>query len=263
MTETKLVAKQASPMESFRSSITNMQDQIKMALPTHIPVERFTRTLFTAIQQNPSLLEADRQSLFGAVMQAAQQGLLPDSREGAIITFKMKDGTQKATWLPMIAGILKKIRNSGEVSTITAQIIHKTDLFKYWVDEDGEHVKHEPDFFEEDKGEPVGVYAMAKTKDGDFFIEVLNKTEVNAVKNMSRSKDAGPWGGPFYLEMWKKTAIRRLAKRLPMSSDLDDFIRQDDHLIEMKPTVVTPEETKQSRVSQLIEKTTPSESGEG
>ncbi len=139
-------------------------------------------------------------------MKAAADGLLPDGREAALVQFK--DSVQ---YLPMVGGILKKIRNSGELSSITSQIVHKGDKFRYWVDGDGEHVEHEPLVFGE-RGEQIGVYALAKTKDGAVYIEVLTMAQIAAVKNVSRAKD-GPWSGPFATEMHRKTAIRRLSKR--------------------------------------------------
>jgi recombination protein RecT len=45
------------------------------------------------------------------IVRLAQDGLLPDGREAAIVKFG-----NKAQAMPMIAGILKKIRQSGDVS---------------------------------------------------------------------------------------------------------------------------------------------------
>src|SRR3546814_9174090 len=82
-----------------------------------IPVEKFHRVAVTAISSNPDLLNVDRTSLFGALMKAAQDGLLPDGREGAIVPFK-----GKASWMPMVAGIMKKVRNSGEIEIGRAHV---------------------------------------------------------------------------------------------------------------------------------------------
>ena len=64
----------------------------------------------------------------------------------------------------------------------------------------------------------------------------MTEKQVTDVKNVSRSKDSGPWSGPFAEEMWKKTVIRRLSKRLPMSTDVEDTIRRDDDLFMPEPT---------------------------
>ncbi|TGQ26791.1 recombinase RecT, partial [Mesorhizobium sp. M4B.F.Ca.ET.214.01.1.1] len=72
-------------IDVVRSQFANMNDQFKAALPAHIPVERFARVVMTAIQNKPELLSAPRKDLFNAAMKAAQDGLLPDGREGALV----------------------------------------------------------------------------------------------------------------------------------------------------------------------------------
>ena len=215
------------PVDDIRKSFMSMEAQFKMVLPEQVPVERFIRVILTAVQNNPQLLQVNRQSLFSAAMKAATDGLLADGREGAIIPFK-----GNAQWLPMIAGILKKVRNSGELSTITSQVVYEHDEFDYFLDFEGEHLKHRPKL-DGDRGKPRLTYAIAKTKDGGVYTEVMTEEQMNAVRNMSRAKDSGPWSGPFEDEMRRKTALRRLSKRLPMSTDLEDVIRRDDDLYDL------------------------------
>jgi recombination protein RecT len=205
-----------------RTAVEKMAPQFKAALPSHIPVERFVRTTLTAVQTNPDLMEADRRTLFAAATRAAQMGLLPDGREGAIVTFG-----GKCSFMPMLGGILKLVRNSGELASIDAQIVYKADKFTYRPGIDLVP-QHEPDWFG-DRGEVVGVYAVAKMKDGAAYVEILSKKQVEQVRAVSRSKNAGPWS-TWWDEMARKTAIRRLAKRLPLSTDLDGVVHEDDEL---------------------------------
>lgn len=223
-------SKELSPQMQFREQLTRMDGEIKTALPPHIPPERFIRVVLTAVNGNADLLKADRRSLFDAAMKAAQDGLLPDGRDGAFVTFKTKDKSTdtwiaKVQWLPMVGGILKKVRNSGELLTIAAHVVHEHDRFEYVLGDD-ERIEHQPQIAG-NRGNPIAVYAIAKTKDGGVYREVMSIDEVQQVRNVSRAKDAGPWKD-WWSEMARKTVIRRLAKRLPMSSDLDDLIRRDD-----------------------------------
>lgn len=224
------------PFDEVRNSLMSehMKSQLVMALPPQMPVEKFQRVAVTAINKNPDLLECTRPSLYGAFMQAAQDGLLPDGREAAIVKY-MNHGEPCATYMSMVGGILKKIRNSGELAAITAQIVYRADQFEYWVDDTGEHLNHRPEVFGE-RGEIVGVYALAKTKDDAVYIEVMSKAEVETIRNVSKAKGSGPWT-MWWDQMAKKTAIRRLSKRLPMSTDLDDFLRRDDHLVDVDAKV--------------------------
>lgn len=257
----KSEVKTIAPIDDVRNSLTKMKEQFKAALPPQISVDKFTRVAMTAIQANPGLLTTDRRSLFGELMKCAQDGLLPDGREATIQVYKIK-GVPAAKYMPMIGGILKKVRNSGELATITSQIVYENDKFRYWIDDDGEHVEHEPLLFG-DRGAMFGVYALAKTKDNEVYIEPMNKDQVMAVKETSKAKDSGPWSGPFETEMWRKTAVRRLSKRLPMSTDLDEVIRRDDDLYDLNK----PEESKSleetkvksSRLGKLLEPQSPAE----
>src|ERR1044072_8374245 len=121
---TQLAERRANPVAVIRENLTAMAPQFKAALPAHISVEKFTRVAMTAIQNNPDLANADRNSLFGAIVRLAQDGLLPDGREAAIVMFG-----QKAQAMPMIAGVLKKVRQSGEVAKVSAHVVHELDHF--------------------------------------------------------------------------------------------------------------------------------------
>jgi recombination protein RecT len=224
-----------TPAAAFRDQWTRQEQEITAALPPHIPVERFMRVVMTAVGAAPTLLAADRRSLFESAMKAAQDGLLPDGRDGAFVTFRTKmkgdDGkdfwTDKVQWMPMVGGILKKIRNSGELLTISAYVAYEKDEFEYTLG-DEESIVHRP-CLEDDRGRPRLVYAVAKTKDGGVYREIMTFKDIEKVRGVSKAKDSGPWKD-WWDEMAKKTVIRRLAKRLPMSSDLDDLIRRDDDL---------------------------------
>lgn len=211
-----------------------MKKEFEMALPPQMAPEKFLRVAITAVNKNPDLLRADRAGLYGAFMLAAQDGLLPDGREGAIVMYG-----DKPQWMPMVGGLLKKIRNSGELKSITAQEIYKNDKFRYWIDDAGEHIEHDPELFIE-RGELLGVYALAKTKDDGVYVEVMPKEQIDKVRSISKAKDGPAWKN-WYDQMAKKTVIRRLSKRLPMSTDAEELLRREDELYDVEAKVVGAE----------------------
>jgi len=226
------------PVKAANDALVSRQNDFAAALPAHIPIERFMRVVMTAIQRNSDLASADRASLFNSALMAAQDGLLPDGREGALVIYKTKvkrNGVEQwiaaVQWMPMVAGILKKVRNSGELSSIVARVVYAGDKFRSWIDDEGEHIEYEalPDA---DTNMIRCVFAMAKLKDGTIEVEVLRPADIEKIRNVSRAKDRGPWVD-WWDEMAKKSAIRRLAKRLPISTDLDDVIRRDDALYDL------------------------------
>lgn len=228
----------------IRDQFEKMGDQFHAALPAHIPVERFMRVIMTAIQNNPDLLAANRKSLFNAAMKAAQDGLLPDGREGAMVPFG-KD----VTWMPMIGGIRKKVRNSGEIATWDVYAVYEKDAFEFELG-DEPFIRHRP-HLGDDRGKLIAVYSVATLKSGERSRDVMSVSEVERIRALSKGKNT-PWNNPtFYPEMAKKTVARRHSKVLPMSSDLDDLIRRDDELYDMKGA---REEAQENRPRSLADR---------
>jgi len=210
-------------MTQMRNTLTSMSAEFAAALPAQIPVERFVRIALTAVQMQPALLDADRRSLLATCMRAAQDGLLLDGREAAPVVFKTKNGPV-VQYMPMLAGILKKVRNSGELASIAAHVVYEHDTFDYVLGDD-ERIRHKPSL--EDRGKAIAVYAIARTRDNATYREVMSVADVERVRAASRARDNGPWV-TWWDEMARKTVIKRLAKRLPSSADLDSVIAADN-----------------------------------
>lgn len=237
----------ANPLTVLRQNLTQMAPELKMALPQHVTVEKFSRVAMTAIQNNPDLLNADRKSLFGAIVRLAQDGLLPDGREAALVMFG-----GKAQAMPMIAGVLKKVRQSGDVAKVSAQVVYENDEFVWRLGFD-EDVTHNPPPLNKPRGNPIGAYATAVLKDGSRLLEVMSHEEIEKVRAVSRAAKNGPWV-QWWGEMARKTVMRRLAKRLPMSTDLADEFDRDPTMEPEQPAsaeIVDLEAVREAPVSRL------------
>lgn len=221
-----VVERQVTPVTEARMQLEQMQGQFAAALPAHIPVERFARVVMTAIQNQPALLDCSRRSLWNSAMKAAQDGLLPDGREGAIVKYG-----SDAQWMPMIAGLRKKVRNSGEIATWDAQVVHEKDKFKFQLGDDP-FIHHEP-CLDGEPGPVIAAYSIAVLKSGEKAREVMTVSQIEKVRSRSKASKNGPWVTD-YEEMCRKTVARRHSKTLPMSTDLDDLLRRDDDLYDMQ-----------------------------
>jgi recombination protein RecT len=216
------VTKQNHPLVVLNTYLQERVDSLRTALPPHMKPERFISSVMTAVQLNPDLLACERRSLWLACMRAAQDGLLPDGKDAAIVAYK-----QKAQYLPMYQGLLRKFRNSGQFKWITAGVVYDGEVFEHWIDENGEHFKHVPSNDNPDR-KVRRVYSLATTKDGGVFIADLSLADINKRRAMSRaSRDDAPWK-QWPDEMMKKTALRVLSKLLPQSSDIDVFLQRDE-----------------------------------
>lgn len=195
--------------------------EIADALPDKRLADRFIRAALTAVNQNPELVTVDRNSLFQSVIRCAQDGLLPDGREAALVIFSGRDG-KKAQYLPMIGGYRKIAAKHG--ITLNAFVVYANDEFEYTLGENP-HVHHKPPKLGEDRGDPIGAYAVATYEDGRMVCppEVMDKAQIEQVRGVSRAKDSqyGPWA-QWWDRMARKTVARLLFKQLPLG-DLDDI----------------------------------------
>lgn len=204
-----------NPARDFGAKLDMLEPAIRAALPEHVPFDRFRRIVLTAVQSDQALLKADPRALLTACLRAAQDGLMPDKREGVILMFK-----GQPAWMPMVAGLMKLARNSGEIASMQAQVVYRGEPFRVVLG-DEDRIVHERVLEAVDAGQPpIAVYAIATLRDGTRIHEAMTWKQVMKVKGASASGDKGPWGA-WPDEMARKTALRRLLKRLPLSTDRD------------------------------------------
>lgn len=218
-----------TPMDEVLANLARLAPEFEKVLPGSLPVEKFIRVTQTYLRGEPKILECQRDSVYRAIMDAARTGLLLDKREAAIVP---RGG--QAQFTAMIQGIYKLIRNSGEIGSIAANDVFDGDIFEQWTDDTGEHVNHRPVGLGKPRGVWIGTYAVARTKDGHTYVEVMDAEQMQAIQKMSRGKDS-PWSGPFAGEMRRKSVVRRLSKRLPLSTDIEATLAADDVFQEPEP----------------------------
>lgn len=213
-------------LKNFLSS-KSMEEQLRQALPEGVSVERFRRILLTAISQNPDLVLANRPSLMVACFKCAADGLMPDGKEAALVPFWDKKLNQKAvTYMPMVAGIVKKMLANPAIKKVEAYVVHSNDKFEY---KPGVHSRpvFEPDWFEE-RGERKGAFFVGVLDNGENVVEIMSKKQIMDVKAVSRGAESGPWNSNFDDEMWCKSVIRRGSKKMPSSPELAQVLKNDD-----------------------------------
>lgn len=221
----KPATKVMTPINTVRDALTKMQSQFQTVLPKHLTPERMVRVAMTAIQNTPKLLDCDRQSLYGAIMRSAQLGLEPDGVLGQayLIPFKRswKDGNEwkskmEVQFIPGYKGLIDLARRSGEVSNIIAKEVYAQDEFDVDWSKEMPFI-HKPKLGGARNPEDVVYFwAMARFKDGGFHWDYMTRQEVEAIRDKGNGGKNAVWKD-YFIEMGKKTAIRRIAKYLPMS----------------------------------------------
>jgi recombination protein RecT len=211
------VGKAKSPIDGFRMVLERMKPQIQLALPKHVSPDRMLRIILTTVQRTPKLLECTRESMLGCIVSCAQLGLEPDGLLGHAYLIPFFNGRENRLECQLIVGykgLLKLARQSGEIASISARVVHEKDDFEF---EYGlaEKLRHVPSM-DEDPGKPVYAYAIFRLKDGSHHFDVMSAREIQAIRKRSKSGNNGPWVTDEE-EMWKKTVLRRASKMSPAS----------------------------------------------
>lgn len=204
-------------------------------LPKHFDAERMLKLALGALRTTPKLANASNASLLGAVVTCAQLGLEPNTPLGHayLLPFdkREKQGNQWVTVETQVTiiigykGMLDLARRSGQIVSIAAHEVCENDDFRFAYGLDEELV-HRPAM--RDRGAVIGFYAVAKLVGGGHCFEFMSTDEVNHIRDKSAEKNrakkgsdgrpivTGPWADN-YVEMGRKTALRRLFKYLPIS----------------------------------------------
>jgi recombination protein RecT len=193
--------------------------ELQKVLPDDLSPQRLTRISLTVIQKSPGLKECTPLSLLACVVECAQLRLNPDPLLGEVAFVPYK---KQATLQIMVQGFAKLVYNTGDVHKITAHVVRKGEKFTTKAGT-AETLVHEPKDHgvEKDDATWTHVYAIAFFRDGHTDHQVLERAEVFRRRARSRAFQSGKKDTPWITDqeaMWKKTAIRALAKRLPKST---------------------------------------------
>lgn len=234
-----LIRQQSEAAQDFIRQLDAHALQFRQVLPPEISVDHFMRVAITAVTTNPDLLHADRRTLMTAMVKAAADGLLPDGREGALVVYNtemhrrdLQTGTRypfrvdAVQWMPMIYGIRKQMRNSGEVTRAVAEVVYKNDVFRFQRG-DNAFIEHEPAPLDQEPGEIIGAYAIINLSNGEVIREVMNKAQIEAHRAKSRAPNSLMWKD-FYGEGCRKTVMRVASKQAPLSPRMRTMVDRED-----------------------------------
>lgn len=258
-------------VNEFRSQLTgSMRGEIAKQLPKGIDPDRFIRTAITVIQMRPELLEANKTSLFGALMQAAKDGLLPDDREATIQIYKTKVNqnghevwVKMAQYMPMVGGLLRKMYEAG-CTYVDAAAVYEADHFRFKRGDDP-GIEHEPNLTADDPGPVIAAYAIVKLASGEVKREVMPRRDIEKVRAASKAAE-GPGWTKWYDQFAIKAVLKRIYKQLPhKSSDLDRLIEHDNEAMgfgslevfsadnDTEPKALPDKSKRPSRLNQIIQ----------
>jgi len=223
----------APKMTTVYDFFDSQKELIRKALPKTITPDRMVSLFTMAIKSSPEIMSCSQASLIAAVIQTIQLGFLPIPSTGHIyyVPFnnRKKDGrvVREVQFILGYKGMIELINRSRDAAILAAECVYENDGFEYSFGLNPTLI-HKP--VKENRGEIIGAYAIAKNKivDEKLFV-YLSKDEIEKVRSASKAgnSDYSPWS-KWYEEMAKKTAIKRLAKLLPLSIDIQKQLSTDE-----------------------------------
>lgn len=221
-----IVRSAADKQKTLMDLFDQRRESIKALLPKHLTPERMLKIALSTTARTPALLACTPQSIVLAVMQAAELGLEPGGLLGEAYLVPYKT---EAKLIVGYRGLVSLARRSGTMASIEAHVVRANDVFdlEYGLDP---KLTHRPNLSGE-PGDVVCAYAVARFKDGSRQVDVMTRTEINAIRDRSKAAGEGPWVTDF-AEMAKKTVVRRLCKMLPLSPELQKAIAHENRVDE-------------------------------
>jgi recombination protein RecT len=256
------MSKIAKIPNDFRELLEKSKGQLEVALAGSIPADKFLRVAITNIQNTPKLLECTQVSVLGAIMEAAQLGLSLDQSlgEASIVPFK-----NVAKMIPGYRGLIKLACESGHISHMQARIFYKNEYDSgnfQWEEGTNPSIHHIP-MPPSERGEPMGVYSVAKLSDGGTSSDLMWAEDIERIMNSAPgAKFADSAWKTSPAEMWRKSVVRRHIKYMPLSPKMqravsaavkdeyfDAGIIPDVPLTAPKPTIAIEEGEKVAEAS--------------
>lgn len=248
-----------SDVRQQHSPIAQLRTDLKLALPTfglsgQKEQDRMSSVLMVAVEKDPQLVFADRQSLIAAVRQCANHGLVPDGNEATLQVYntKVKDQAGNEKWIkkvqyqPMVRGIITRVLRSGKVLSFWAECVYEGEPFRIDISHGDRRPIHDPDHFNR-TGKVIGVYAVAKMATGAVDCEPMNAAQLEQVRAVAKTQKV--WD-LWFDEKAKVAVMRRLSKRLPLSAeDMDFIMNREEHDLEARD--VSPKESTEERLRRV------------
>ena len=240
-----------APIVQFKHDLARLKEAGELdMLPANVSFEAFRNAAVVAMTDNPAINQCSKESLFKSIRKLAAAGLVPDGREAAIVPYK-----GQAQAMPMVYGLIKVARNSGEISSIWAEVVRGEEAFRISMINGERRFEHDYDPLHR-SGEVKGAYAVAKLKDGTIEVEAMGRDDIEKRRRASANqKEPNPTGiwAQWYDEMAKKTVIRALVKRLPVSSeDMRRVMVEEDEPVLRDVTPEKPDYDNRKTLAQRI-----------
>ena len=218
----------ASALSIF-DMIRRQQEAVDAALPAGLDPDRFVRMLLTEVRRTPKLGECAPDTVLGAMMLAAQTGLEPGGPLGQAYLIPRWSKGRKAYEAQFQIGYKGLIALAGRSGfLVQAHTVRDGDGFGFQYGTD-EWIWHTPT--PDNPNRATWWWAIAHPiAGGKASFRVIDRNVAERARAAGKAGEHSPWE-THYDEMAEKTAIIRLAKSLPLTSEVALAIAADGAVV--------------------------------
>jgi recombination protein RecT len=189
-----------------------LPDQLKGQAP------RFVKRAVLTFNRKKELAECTPASFIRCVIEAAEVGLAIDGKLAHAVKFNNKVKGDKSkneqdTWVHEAQlmldykGLIAVARRSDQIVDAYGDVICDNDFFEHGRSGDKSRLEHSYDA-KQPRGKVYAAYCIIKLPGGDWRYELMQKDELERIRQKSKAKDSGPWVSDT-AQMQVKTVLRR------------------------------------------------------
>lgn len=225
--------------EGFKAELMNVSD----ALPADLNIEKFVLNCEHILSGKSGENIMDYAKKYG--MASVRRGMV----QGAILGL---DAMNKEFYLVPYGSDLQFMQgyvgrrklvmkySIEPVENIFAEVIRTGDDFARWSEDGVWHYKHVQNGFD---GVITGAFCVCKFANGSILLETMSVSELEKVRKSSKAQNSPAWTN-FKEEMYKKTVMNRLTKRISLDFDNPtqrDLYDEDGAITVEKPQTEVPD----------------------
>lgn len=215
----KALAKLPAPRNEGANLVLTHGEKITRGLASTVDRDQFLHALMVAANES-DLSKCEGMSILAAAYGACRLGLTPGKIEGLCHFIGYKGICTLVVGYP---GYLTLAQRNNYLKSIHCEVVYEGEQFRYWVDETGPRLEHEPNLDRDVyKDRPVAAYCLSQLTTGGHQIRVISPKELDRVDSGKRAWKSEPH------EMRLKTAIRRAAKHWRKTPELAHAISWEE-----------------------------------
>lgn len=230
---------------SYDQTVTQLQrlaPHIERAVAGHVKPEVIVQTATTLIRSNPAIAECEFSTIVGGIIQASlvNLSLAPALGQAYLVPFGKNAGTYQDPRWEKHAQFQIGYRGWRQLALRAGLIlygdgIYSNDTFEMRSGSE-RYIHHVQNW--ENRGELKGAYALLKFPNGEQVFKVLNKAEIEKLRERNSSQKGKPAKDAWetdYEAMAIAKAVKQLKSYIPTEElFMQDAIATDDKTIDVR-----------------------------